>query len=76
LQNNQRKIFINVLDCGLRRGKGKIMIIITTIMIGVICLIWGAVWERYRWVKAAKNDKVIAVEGNLYRVTKTSENAG
>jgi len=49
---------------------------ITVILIGVACLIWGAVWERYRWVKAAKNNKVIAVEGNLYRVTKTGENAG
>lgn len=50
--------------------------IITIIMLMIISVIGGTVWERYRWVKAAKNNKVIAVEGNLYKVTKTSENAG
>lgn len=50
--------------------------VITIIMLMIVSVIWGAVWERYRWVKASKSNKVIAVEGNLYKVTKTSENAG
>jgi len=49
---------------------------ITVTAVGIACFLWGAAGERYRWVKAAKNDKVIAVGGNLYKVTKTGDNAG
>ena len=50
--------------------------IITMIMAVVAGVICGVIYERYRWVRAAKTKKVIAVEGNLYTVTKTDVNAG
>ena len=50
-----------------------ILTMIMAVVIGVAC---GIVCERYRWVRAAKDNKVIAVEGNLYKITKTGENAG
>ena len=37
------------------------------IIIGVVI---GIVWERYRWVRACKNKKVIEVDGDLYGVHK------
>ena len=50
--------------------------LITTIVTAILGIVCGILYERKRWVKAAKNNKTIAVEGNLYKVTKTSENAG
>jgi hypothetical protein len=50
--------------------------IITTIIVAVLGITCGIIYERNRWVKSFEKNKVIAVEGNLYRVTKTSENAG
>jgi len=50
-----------------------IITMMMAIAVGVAC---GVVCERYRWVRSAKTKKVIAVEGNLYTVTKTDVNAG
>ena len=43
----------------------------TTIVTAILGIACGILYERKRWIKVAKNNKVIAVEGNLYKVTKT-----
>jgi hypothetical protein len=50
--------------------------VISTILITAIAVYGGVMLERYRWVRAVKNEKFIAVDGNLYKVIKTGENAG
>jgi len=50
-----------------------ILTIMMAIAAGVAC---GVVMERCRWVRAVKDNKVIAVDGDLYKVIKTGENAG
>jgi len=52
------------------------MIIITTIIVTALGVVFGITLERNRWVRAVKDNKVIAVDGNLYKVTKTGDNAG
>jgi len=50
-----------------------VITIIMAVVVGVVC---GIVHERNRWVKSSEKNKVISVEGNLYKVTKTGDNAG
>ncbi len=49
---------------------------ITLGMAIIVGIVIGIVWERNRWVRSFRENKVIAVEGNLYTVTKTGPNAG
>jgi len=45
-----------------------ILIIAGVLIIGITI---GLVWERYSWVRACKNRKVKAVDGNLYAIRET-----
>lgn len=44
-----------------------------TLLIGFVV---GLVWERYRWVRAAKNSKVIEVDGDIYSAKKVADTFG
>ena len=44
-----------------------ILIIAGTLIGGIV---GGIVWERYRWVRACKNRRVVEVDGYLYGVHK------
>ena len=46
------------------------MIFITFILLGVLFYFIGNYIEKYRWVKSCKTNKVMEVDGILYRVYK------
>lgn len=33
----------------------------------------GLVWERYKWVRTAKNNKVVEVDGEIYTVKRVGQ---
>ena len=42
------------------------------IAVAVLGFVAGRVWEKYRWVRTAKNDKVIEVDGDIYAAKKVN----
>ena len=38
--------------------------------VAAIGFVSGIVWERYKWVRTAKNNKVIEVDGEIYTAKK------
>jgi len=43
---------------------------------GIICFALGWVYKDYRWTNAAKNGKIMVVDGDMYKVKRHSETSG
>lgn len=45
-------------------------------LIAILAFILGWYLKDYKWVKAAKKDKIMVVDGNMYKVKQYAENSG
>jgi len=46
--------------------------VITSVFSGAVGVLLGIMIERYKWVRSVKLGKVVAVDGNLYNVSRVN----
>ncbi len=50
--------------------------IVGIIIVGCLAFPLGCYYEKYRWARAAKKDKIMVVDGDMYKVKQYAENSG
>ncbi len=50
--------------------------IVGVIIVGILFFPLGCYYEKWRWARAAKNKKIMVVDGKMYKVKEFVENHG